>query len=234
MTVTEMHTAFRLNLDKSSSLVGNPDFLPEEIDFWLNEAQERFIKQRLFGNNYRHEGLDASQKRIDDLKNLIVNSETLYLQTSELGSNVKETVLSQLDATYPYLFYINSTLFDSTGKSLQTGDNVKAVDISKYLKDSINNPYIRRPLTYFATRANFPVIAFIYGDEFVPNTCNLTYIKKPKVLTLNTPFGYQTNTCELSEETHKEIVAIAVGLVIENIESPRVQTFNPLSQSNIE
>jgi hypothetical protein len=230
MTVTQMHTAFRLHLDKSTSLVGNPDFLPEEIDYWLNEAQDRFIKQRLFGNNYRQEKYDQNQKRIDDLRNILINVTGLTLTSSTLGVNVKEVTLPISDANSPYLFYNHSTVYNNTSNALQVYTTVKFENISDYLKDFINNPYIRRPLiTFYGDK-----IAFIYSDEFVPVTCDLVYFKRPKKLVLGTPGTYETNTCELAIHTHSEIVDIAVSLVIENTENPRVQTFEQLNTSKVE
>jgi len=70
-----MHIAVKLGLDKSSALE-LPAFEPEEIDLWLNVAQDRFIKQRLFGNNPKRTGFEADSKRISDLQTLVVNSET--------------------------------------------------------------------------------------------------------------------------------------------------------------
>jgi hypothetical protein len=70
MDITEMHKAFRLELDKSQSL-DYPDFLPEEIDFWLNKAIRAFVKTRYSGSNVKRESFEESQKRIDDLRTLI-------------------------------------------------------------------------------------------------------------------------------------------------------------------
>ena len=47
MTVQEMHYAVDQGLQKVASSVYDY-FLSEEIDFWLNRSQERFIKHRLF------------------------------------------------------------------------------------------------------------------------------------------------------------------------------------------
>jgi hypothetical protein len=230
MTVTEMHTAFRLHLDKSTSLVGSPDFLPEEIDFWLNEAQDRFIKQRVFGNNYRQESFEQGQKRIDDIRNILINSTTIVLTQSGLASNVKECNLPVSDATSPYMFYISSFLSGSGAITMQVKNVVQYEYITEYLKDTMNNPYIRRPLvTFYGDK-----IAFIHGDEFIPTTCNIRYVKRPKKLVLGTPGTYETNTCELALHTHSEIVIIAVSLVVENTESLRVQTFEQLNASKVE
>jgi len=240
MTVSEMHTAFRLHLDKSSSLVGIPDFLPEEIDFWLNEAQDRFIKQRMFGDNYMRTGLEQNQKRIDDLRNLVILLLDGALTASDIAVNVKEYTLPINDGTSPYMFYISSTVYKYTtgsghkfaddSETLQVKDIIQHERLKDYLKDGINDPYIRRPLvTFYGDK-----IAFIYGDEFVPTTCDITYLKRPKKLVLSSPTGYQTTTCELAVHTHPEIAVMAADLVIENTESPRVQTFEQLNASKVE
>ena len=70
MTISEMHIAFKLGLDKTNSL-DYPSFLPEEIDFWLNQAIRRFVKTRYSGLNVKREGFEQSQKRIDDLRTLV-------------------------------------------------------------------------------------------------------------------------------------------------------------------
>lgn len=237
MTVSEMHLAIRLNLDKSTALVGSVDFLPEELDFWLNEAQDRFIKQRMFGNNTKHEAFDKSVKRIEDLKNLVCSKRSLALATNlDIGVNVKSTDLPVSDSTDPYAYYINSSVANSSGVYLQINDIISWSNISEYIKDSINNPWIKRPLVLFNKNSytTTPQISVVYGDEFVPNTIDITYIKKPKVLTSFSMSGYQTNTSELSEHTHREIVNIAASMLIENIESPRVQTFDQVNASKVE
>jgi hypothetical protein len=231
MTVLQMHTAFRLHLDKSTSLVGNPDFLPEEIDFWINEAQDRFIKQRMFGNNYKQLAFEHDQKRMDDLRDLLIYMPSLTLNASLIGSNVRECLLPITDAVSPYMFYVSSKLTNYTGDTIQVKDIIQHDNLKDYIKDSINNPYIRRPLVMFYGDK----IAFVYGDEFgIPSSCDITYIKKPKKLVNGTPGTYETNTCELAQHTHNEIVILAVDLVVENIESPRVQTFEQLNASRIE
>lgn len=47
--------------------------LPQEKDYFLNRAQERFVKQRYTAiSNPKQRGFEMSQKRIDDLRNLLV------------------------------------------------------------------------------------------------------------------------------------------------------------------
>lgn len=72
MTVNEMHIAVNLGVQKLASFQVD-NLLPEEIDHELNLAQLRFVKQRFNARSNRQgKGFEQSQKRIDDLKALIV------------------------------------------------------------------------------------------------------------------------------------------------------------------
>lgn len=72
MTITEMHLNIDLELNKLNSNLYDI-ILPQEKDYFLNRAQERFIKQRYSPkSNNKKEGFEMSQKRIDDLKALLV------------------------------------------------------------------------------------------------------------------------------------------------------------------
>lgn len=68
-----MHIAVNLGVQKIGSFQVD-NLLPEEIDHELNLAQRRFIKQRY--SYQRPPGFEQSQKRLDDLRNLV---EDFYL-----------------------------------------------------------------------------------------------------------------------------------------------------------
>ena len=72
MTINEMHIAVNLGVQKIASFQVD-NFLSEEVDHELNIAMDRFIKQRYnpLSNRFR-KGFEQSQKRIDDLRNLVV------------------------------------------------------------------------------------------------------------------------------------------------------------------
>jgi len=79
-----MHINFKLEADKTDSL-NYPDFEPEEIDKWLNIAQERYIKQRYSGMNAHRASFEQTQKRMDDLREVLTNAEIITFTTT--GSN---------------------------------------------------------------------------------------------------------------------------------------------------
>jgi hypothetical protein len=72
MDVVTMHSSVDLELNKINSNLYDILQAPEK-DYFLNRAQERFIKDR-YGpkSNPKQTGFEMSQKRIDDLRNLLV------------------------------------------------------------------------------------------------------------------------------------------------------------------
>ena len=48
-----------------------PAFLPEEIDYWLNQGMYQEISNKFTGNNATKIGFEKSVKRVHDLENLI-------------------------------------------------------------------------------------------------------------------------------------------------------------------
>ena len=73
MTSQEMEIAFKQGLDKFDSL-NYPDFQTDQIELILNQAQDQFVKQRYGGNNLKKQSFEETQKRTEDLKNVVVNS----------------------------------------------------------------------------------------------------------------------------------------------------------------
>lgn len=88
-----MHINFKLEVDKTDSL-NYPDFEPEEIDKWLNIAQERYVKQRYSGMNMHRASFEQTQKRMDDLRILLTNAEiTTFTSTTANKPNGKFAIL---------------------------------------------------------------------------------------------------------------------------------------------
>lgn len=69
MTAQEMHTATKILFDKEDTL-NYPNFQAVHVDFFLNLAQDRFVKHRYDGANAKKKGFEETQKRSDDLKDI--------------------------------------------------------------------------------------------------------------------------------------------------------------------
>ena len=80
MTIAEMHIAINQGLQKIDSRQVDI-FLPQELDLEINKNIHRFIEQRYNKqSNVKQQGFEESQKRIDDLRTLVVeySSSTTY------------------------------------------------------------------------------------------------------------------------------------------------------------
>ena len=239
-----MQIALRLNLYKSTALSGSSiDFLTEELTFWLNEAQLRFIKQRLFGTNYKTSGFEQSAKRFDDLNNLVTKSSLISLSQSTYADNVLSAPISTVinDSNNPYLYFVTASLEDQSGRNFEVGSLIDHASAQKLYADVLNQPYIRRPLvsinknTTSSSSTDMEVLVIYDNNQlFVPTGITIQYIRRPRTLSLTGSGTYETSTCELPLSTHNEIVSIAASLLLENIESQRVQTFEQLNASKIE
>jgi hypothetical protein len=70
MSIKELHSYFKLELDKTNNY-STPSFEHKEIDYWVNAAINSYISTRFTGNNSANDSFEQTQKRIDDLSSLI-------------------------------------------------------------------------------------------------------------------------------------------------------------------
>ncbi len=225
MNVLKMHEAVKLGLDKTSSLE-LPAFEPEELDYWLNEAQLQIIKQKMYGNNFRGEGFEDSGKRMDDLVTLVQESDVLSLSIHPFYPNVKTLNIEDIDSTNPdskYMFFISAAAQFESPSNVDI-DMIEAYPVMQNrIKDLIqtefNTPFIKNPLVYFYDNK----IGFIHDPYKSITAAYIKYVKQPKELVSTGATEYQTTESELPEQVHPEIVALTVNLLLENIESVRLE-----------
>tara|TARA_R110002153_G_scaffold2986_6_gene14144 strand:+ start:2597 stop:3289 length:693 start_codon:yes stop_codon:yes gene_type:complete len=221
MTVQEMHYAVDQGLQKVASSVYDY-FLPEEVDFWLNRAQERFIKQRLYKQtDPKRVGFEGNIKRMDDLRMLI----TVDYEDGVVPSSTVDFV--NFDLPIDYMFLVNARVqfhVNHCGEQVDTADPLVVRDLRIVEQDKV---YQHQQNPFGKTRAEAPV-ATIFDDDvrvfqekekFILKTLRLDYLRVPVDITLLTSVD-----CELAEHTHHEIVDLTVKSIIEAIESPRYQT----------
>lgn len=228
MTSAELIQGFKIGLDKTDSL-NYPNFLDNEILYFLNQAQDRLIKQRYGINNLKRQSFEETQKRTDDLKELIRNSISSPLPLSldnklngrffqlpnSLGLEYWFAIQEEADITY----------LDCHNNSVTDRIMVRPInhdDFNKFTKDAFNKP-----------DAKDWVLRLMYEDKaelITDGTFNITsyilrYIKKPLLITL-------TQTCELSEHIHQELIDEAVKVALENIQAPRLQSNIAINNQN--
>lgn len=71
MKYIDLQIAFELEINKLDDVLTKPT--TSDIEYWLNIGLNKFVKTRYSGINYKTEGFEQSQKRIDDLRTLLVD-----------------------------------------------------------------------------------------------------------------------------------------------------------------
>lgn len=230
MTVSEMHNAFKFGLDKFDSL-NYPNFLPAEIDLLLNQAQDNFVKQRYGVTNLKKQSFEETQKRTEDVKNVVVRA------TIVPAANASDNINSYSRfVTLPADHWI--IIHELTGLSC-TDCHDDVVTDRVYTEAIQHNDYSKIIDNPFAKPNREKVLRLMENGrvELIPPTdCTitnyyLTYIKKPRRINIS---SNPTVDCELSEHTHQEVVNEAIKIALEGIEARRTQTFNPIVKNTEE
>lgn len=222
MTISEMHIAFKLELDKIDSLQ-YPSFTTNEIDYWLNRAIKQFVKTRYDG--VKGAGFEQTQKRIDDLRTLVREVTVPCTATGAIKPNgyVLTNGFNNTAFTSTYWLSLGEEvqITPSGGSAIRQGVTEVTSDEYRY---EIDNPYSSfrlhygnaKPLRLFYDNT----IEFISDGSYVVNNAYIRYIKVP------TTVVYSTTSCDLPNGTHDEIVSLAVQMALENIEQPRYQSYS--------
>lgn len=88
-------------------------------------------------------------------------------------------------------------------------------DVYVINRDPFNKTIYDNPLTI--SHKNY--IDVFCDDSFIVSKMSISYIKFPPLMSLSL-----AQSCQLSSETHQEIVSLAVNILIENLESRRLGT----------
>ena len=222
MNISEMHRAFKLELDKSSALE-LPSFEPEEIDFWLNMAIRSFVKNRYRG---KQDGVGFEQiaKRTMDLSEIVVE-DTLSVTEGTIKEN---SYVADLTSCTGDLWFIVGEEVDITytrlGQSSPTTkrQGVTQCNANNY-RSSIDDPYSEHRLHYEEAKPLRLIyqrtVELITDGSYTVDDYMVRYIKKPVEVAIG------TNTdCDLPEHTHDEVTKLAANMVLENIEQPRYKS----------
>lgn len=226
-SIRELHYQFKLNIDRVDSL-SNPDFNVAEIDWLLNEAQLIFIKQRMNPtSNPKQKGFEQSQKRIDDLGNLVIKFPAQTGLTPQNPSNgVYEVPLQNL--LFPYMYLLSAWVEAEITPGCIKNIPLKFTQHDDYryaLEDPFNSAgeeFI--PYNIGRSSASNNEALYIYSNYPISKVY-VEYIKYPQRVSMGTyPYidgvTYAEQTLETSPQTHPEIVDIACFLAGSNTQNP--------------
>jgi hypothetical protein len=219
MTIQEMHRAVYEELHKTGSWI-HGDLDGDQVDYFLNTAQEEFVKQRLsFLSNYKQRGFEANIKRLEDLRELVYIN---YTDSIAPESGAREV---ELDLAADHMFLLNLRVvmrYDPCKVPTQTSPIAKVparVAETEQVFEIQRSPFHRSTHKSPVATIHEDQIRVFQGERFLVIGIEADYVRQPRKLSLTSEVS-----CELAPHTHLEIVKIAVNSILESLQSPRVQT----------
>lgn len=223
MTDRQLQIEFERRLQlMDPELVRTNKLNSDTIFSFLNEAIDKFYKTRYSGINSKSEGFEQSQKRIDDLRNLIKNK----VFTTEIIAD-RNTYKVELPDDYTIMLGDTAGIapsddyndpcweMDEDGEYVvKKADTIEATieNIDRQLNNSLSEHILKystaRPLRLIQGN---DVVLFTDGKYKVAEY-RLTYLSSPKKLDSNNITN--TEYTSLPEHTHMEIVKMAVQLYL--------------------
>lgn len=189
----------------------------DSIMYFINLAEDTYLKENFLSKAQIKDSVEYIKKRADVLRKLI---------TREADKTVDSTYTPDLNdggitISLPtdYLFYMNSYSkvlrsdeYQETTYAWTPNRLIGHDELDRVVTNPINKPILRQPAILLEGDDKL----IVYKDQYTTiNNFEITYIREPKKLVLGTPSANETNTSELAEHTHIEIVRKAAMMFIE-------------------
>ena len=218
MTVNEMITSFSQYYDKMTNLAA-PGYEDSEILLFLNNAQDNFIKARMFGDNFVQPAFEDNQKRVADLRPLITEDE--FDQPFVDNNYFAKSKGIIIPTAAMFIIGLSAVVTRSEPYSIEQYaecDFVKREFARKFDTTTTNKPFFLKP-KYYVLGANVYAIFDGYTTSYADDDhmYYLRYIKTPTALTAG-------DDCDLEAYTHQEIVDIAVREAMQVSQDQRYET----------
>lgn len=187
MTSHQMHIAFRILLDRIDAKV-YANIQDEEINYFLNKAQERLVKQRFSGRNPARESFEETQKRIDDLKNIV--SPNITLVQSAVQTGVKEGgVYFDLPADYWFAIQEEADIIYTDCADSETGGYLSFFPITHNEYNIISDDPFNKPqkLSHGLRLMSNGKLEALTNNDFEIANYYLRYVIKPSKIIFKSP-----------------------------------------------
>ena len=207
MTSVEMHIGFRVKFNQVNANK-NKAFLSQEIDLFLNDQMDKFVELRTDREgNYKNEGFEESQRRLDEIRTVIKENSTnaaltppgtLVLSSFDKGKKItlpvdyKKLVFDGCDTDAPCNFKYSYVQNRLTSNQL----------IGHVLHDKYHTSHPDSPVSQIVNSE-----LRVYENNFTVTHIYITYVYDyPRIV-------YNVQDCVLPKDTHREIVDMAVSKV---------------------
>ena len=232
MTGAEAIESFLIHYDLKTSFSAQ-GFEEAEILLFLNNAQDQFIKDKVFGENFQPPAFDDNQKRVVDILS-IVKRESLsngmgYVGAASLyGSSAYFATKSQLFSgrgLYTIEFEARITRTNPTmTEEYVRCQRIKTEDLGRYTANSANRTHFLNP-KIVEEDDNY----YIINDYYTTNldTVRVTAVLRPYPITAASfefDGTYDANHMNLDTSVHQELVDMAVAAALQTSGDKRFQT----------
>ena len=236
MTITEMVYDFKLKLDKVDT-EQKRNLKDWEVDWLLNDAIQVFLNQVVGGNNIRLTGFEEEQRRIDDVRTLVIKSpsslQPVIAPITIITNQEYELPLADLAFDYYQLIRLRVDL-------AKTGCSPKNIGVTQVQHDDLNeallSPFHKPDFTWGKVLTTYGSSTsgvndgsiYFYTDGFSITGCYPDYIKEPNKVWIGTytPLNGITPSgpvnCDLPEQVHPRISDLAVDIATGIIQSPNM------------
>ncbi len=237
MTVREMHYDLKVKLNKVDSQQYRNLIVPE-IDWFLNEAQEVFIKRMGQPRIKNGMGFESNQRLTDELRTIVRE------EVSVIPTVIEPDEVFEYDLPLDYMYFISARIrgFKNPCPDSWCKLNIKQHD-DRHLKSPFDSPSFEWR-TVNGIFHNDKLRVYTDGT-FTLSAIKLTYLKQPVYIHNAQDFnGGQYNrldgstltgfsNCELPDYTHRDIVDLAVLIATGSLQIPDFQIkLNKLQLNN--
>ena len=227
MTIKEMQYDIKFKLNKVDSQQYRNLRIPE-LDWVINEAYEIFVKSVAEPKTSNYLGFETSQRTIDDIRTIVVNDKNII--PTKLDNKTYSATLPQ-----DYMFYISANVVitkkgcsDRIGRAIvrQHDDRfeISPFDDSSFEWKEVSIRFFDGGIKLF-TDGTFEIkevkLNYIRKHAYIHNAQDFLPTGSYKLPSGQILTGIQN--CELPDQTHREIVDIAVLILTNNLELPSYQ-----------
>ena len=227
MNIKEMQYDIKFKLNKVDSEQYRNLRIPE-LDWVINEAYEIFVKSIAEPRTSNYLGFETSQRTIDDIRTIVVNDKSL--NPTKLDNKTYNTTLPQ-----DYMFYISANIIiskkgcsDRIARAIvrQHDDRfeISPFDNSSFEWKEVNIRFYDGGIKLF-TDGTFEIkevkLNYIRKHAYIHNAQDFLPTSSYKLPSGQVLTGIQN--CGLPDQTHREIVDIAVLILTNNLELPSYQ-----------
>lgn len=212
MDITQMHVAVNLGLQRIASHTYD-DFLPQEIDYYLNETIQEYVREKQKILRDTMEESDAVKSTQEDLRTLL----TSVMYRSD-GAGANEGTL-QSSTIYPDSwkvdlgalpnddFYLYTSSRSQTPQGWKNNGLVSSKQFHMYSVTTSNSPYFRK-LPCLLESNSLYVLRSVEDTEITDVL--LSYLREPATVKRDRESTANNIDCDLPKHVHHEIVDLCV------------------------